>query len=226
MKNKIYFFIFIILIIFSFVFFSNNIKNTFYYAFPPFQNLSWNIGRRFSYLKETVLNSQQLIIENNKLKNRNRDLILENIYLNNLKEENNKLREALGVNLQKEFDLNLVKIFGKDFNQDKVLINKGEKEGIKKGHLLIDEKRVVFGIVDRVYKNFSEISLISQEGKGFNIEVKDKEISAVIRGMGNLNLLMDFIPSDSELEGGDILITSSVGNTFPPGLLIGSGKYF
>ncbi len=214
-KNFLIFLIFILLIL-SFLFFQEKARNAFYFISSPIQGFSWNLGRSASSFRELGFKEEkkELEIENQKLLN---DLV----ELENIKKENQKLREALGIELNKSFNLELVQIFGKDFSQDVILINKGKNNGIEKGFPLINEQKVLFGRVDRVYENFSSVILISNQGNVFDIEIKNKEVFALAKGKGNLGLFIDLIPPEVKINKGDVVTTSAMNNSFPRDLLVG-----
>ncbi len=210
-----------ILIIILLVFFQNNVRDIIYSASSPFKSFFWSTGRGFSHFNQTLFNYEEIMKENLEIKRENLKLLNRTNSLEEIREENRILREALDLELKEEFKLELVSIFSKDFSQDTVLINKGKNDGIKEGLPLINENKVFYGIVEKVYNNFSHVSLISCNNNSFDIKIQNKDIFAVLKGEGNLNLFLDLIPSDKEVEEGDIIITSALEGHFPKNLLIG-----
>ena len=57
----------------------------------------------------------------------------------------------------------------------------------------------------------------------FDAEIPDKEISGLVRGTGK-GLVFELIPKEKQLAVGDLVVTSSLGGIFPPGILVGRVK--
>ena len=156
----------------------------------------------------------------------NQELLSQVVALGNLKKENKTLREALGIELQKDFKLTLSQIIGKDISQDLILIDKGAKDGIAEDMPVITEQRVLIGRISEVYEGFSKVMLISHKGSSFDakIQKEEKDITGVIRGQGSFRILLDLIPSEENLVQEDIVVTSVLGGIFPERLLVGKIK--
>ena len=122
-------------------------------------------------------------------------------------------------------------------DQDIITINKGSDSGIAKGMPVINEQSVLFGKVLKVYKNFSQVMLISNSDSVIDVTVMPSffsgsndsgwqtdnllGINGVVKGSGNLSSYLDLVPVDDNLNVGDKIITSSLEGTFPKGLLVG-----
>jgi len=225
LNSKKAFVIFIgVSVILVFGFFQKPVKNAVYSMSFPVQNFFWNIGQNISNWTTAILRVVEIEKENKELKAENQELLEKTTTLEELEEENRVLRDALEVGLENEFKLEVVKVFGKDFSQDSVLINKGERDGIRKDLPLIDQNKVLFGKVEEVYDNFSRVSLISCQDSAFDVRVVGKEIFGVIKGKGNLDMYLDLIPPEADIKTGDVLITSALAQRFPQFLLVGRIK--
>lgn len=159
-----------------------------------------------------------------KLYLKNQELLSEIINLKNLKKENEALREALKIGLEKEFQLEAVNLISKDISQDVALIDRGEIDGISRGMPVITPQKVLFGTVSEVYKNFSNVTLITNEKSSFDAKIVDKEIYGVAKGKGNLKLSLEFLPKEKIISSGDLIETSVLGGVYPKGLLVGEIK--
>jgi len=195
--------------------FSHSVRNIFYIASSPLQKVLWKVG-------ESSSNFLSPFLVVHRLKNENSNLILQNNQLSDrvallegLEAENQVLRDALNLNLQKNYKLSLVEVISKDTSKDSILINKGSEDGISTGMPVINGQKVLFGKISEVYKNFSRVTLISEKGFVFDIKIKDKDIYGVVRGNGNLGVYLDLIPRDTEITVGDVLLTSSLEGNFP-----------
>ena len=202
--------LFIVLAIFVSNIFKSNVKNFFYLTSSFLQKFFWQAGSN-SY------NNEQLVLDNQRL-------LLQVSVLEDLKKENQTLREALGINLQKDFEMVFSQIISKDISEDFILIDKGLEDNILKDMPVINQERVLFGKVSEVYSNFSRVALITNENSVFDAKTLEKEIYGIVKGKGNLSLYFDLISRDVELKEKDILITTVLGGKFPQNLLIGEVK--
>ena len=142
-------------------------------------------------------------------------------FLKELRKENEKLREALKIGLEKEFQLIEARVISKDFSQDSILINKGLKGGIFEGAVVIISQKLLLGKIGEVYENFSEVILISNEEISFDAKISDKEVYGVVRGEGNSEFYFGLIPKEADVSEGELVITTPLGGIFPGGLLVG-----
>lgn len=210
-----------IFLIFLLNFYQKEVKNFFYKISEPFQKILWQTGKRLSIFFETLAEISSLKKENEELKLKIQDLLAENSSLKELKKENEILREALNIGLEKEFKLSLVQIIGKDISQDFILINKGFENGISQNLPVITQQKILLGKIDEVYKNYSRVMLLTNKESSFDGKVAEKEILGQVLGKGNLRILFDLIPPEKEVLEGDLVETSALGGIFPKGILIG-----
>ena len=197
------------------------VKNFFYLISSPIQKTFWRAGERVSDFFETINEIKNLKKENDELKLKIQTLEAESVALKELKKENELLREALEIGLEKEFKLILTQVTGKDISQDFILIDKGAKNGISENLPVITQQKVLVGKIIQVYKNFSKVQLISDKDISFDAKISGQEIFGLVKGKGNFNLYLDLVPQEEEIKEGDLLVTSALGGVFPSGLLIG-----
>jgi len=201
--------------------FGKEVKNFFYLISSPIQKVFWGTGERISDFFETVAQITDLKRENEELKLKIQELIAEIVYLKELKKENEILREALEIGLEKEFKLALAQVTGKDIFQDFILIDKGAKDGILEGFPVISQQKVLIGKISQVYKNFSKVLLTSNPRSSFDGRISDSQVFGIVKGKGNLRILFDLIPKEKEIKKGDLVVTGALGGVFPQGLLVG-----
>lgn len=219
------FLLFCFLIINSF--FKESLKNFFYSKAEQLQASLWNRGSEESFARKNQEDLDKKLIEENQ------KLLSDLAGLQGVKEENDTLREALGLNLQKDFDLVLGRVISKDILSDSLLINVGLNDGIKKGFPVIlavnlPEKALqggdLLGKVVDVYPNYSRVMLITQKNNKIDVEIPDAKSFALSVGGGGLKAGLEMFPRDKELKEGSLIITSALGGNYPPGLLMGKVK--
>ena len=208
-------------LVLNLTFFGKEVKNFFYLISSPIQNIFWGAGVRASGFFEFIIEMKHLKEENEELKLQIQELLAENEILKDFKKENEMLREALGIELEKEFQLILTRVIGKDIAQDFILINKGAKDNISEGLPVITPQKALIGKVSQVYQNFSKVLLISHSQSSFDGKVTDSELLGMVKGRGNLRIAFELIPREEEIKEGDSVVTSALGGVFPVGLLVG-----
>ena len=220
-RKKILIIVLGILIVLSLNFFQKEVKGFFYSTSSPIQKSFWGARNEVSNFFGAITEMKNLKEENEEMKLKNQELLGEIVSLKELEKENQILREALGIGLEKEFRLTLAEVVGKDIGQDFILINKGSRDGMSEGMPAITQEKVLLGKIAEVYESFSRISLLTNEKSSFDVEVSNGDISGVAKGEGGLKLFLDFIPKDEEIKGGDLVISSSISGIYPKGLLVG-----
>lgn len=204
--------------------FAKTFKNSFYSISSPVQKKIWQTGARTSDFLTGILKIKILERELDLVYLKNRELIGQVAALREFKKENEVLREALNIGLKKEFRLKLTRMVGIDVSQDSLLINKGEKDGISKGMPAITGQKVLLGRIGEVYRDFSEVVLISSKKSSFDAKISEKEIYGMAKGEGSFKLFLDLIPKDKEVSEGDLVVTAALGGIYPEGILIGEIK--
>jgi len=221
---KIILIILVVLFLFFLNFYQKNIKNFFYSISLPIEKFLWQKGKETSNIFETIFEAQKLKVENRDLRFKNQELLQSQILSAELKKENETLRKALGIGLEKEFKLIFSNVIGKDILNDYILINRGSEGGVSKDLVVITEERVLVGKVDEVYKDFSRVILISNPQIFVPAEILDKETNILVKGKGNGHIFADFIPLDLKVSIGDVVFSAFAKKTLPRGLLIGALK--
>lgn len=200
------------------------VKNFFYLISSPIQKTFWAAGDSFSDFLESVFQGEKIKEENENLQLKIQQLVAENTSLQELKKENEILRQALEIGLEKDFELSFAKVIGKDLFQDSFTINKGKEDGLSSGLPVITQQKILVGKIGEVYENFSKVILVSDKESSFDVKIADREISGVAKGKGGLGLILDLLPWETEIKEGEQVITSSLGGVFPGGILVGSIK--
>jgi len=201
--------------------FQGEVKNFFFLMSASFQKFFWQKGNNISDSFDSFIKMKSLKKEVDELKSKNQGLLAEIATLRELKKENKILREALEIGLQKDFKLLSAQVIGKDVPQDFLLIDRGVEDEVSENMPVITQQKVLLGKISEVYKNFSKVMLISNKKSTFDAEIQGKDISGIVKGEGNFKIILDLIPRDEEVSQGDIIISSSLGGIFPPGILVG-----
>lgn len=232
-KKKFVIFVFgLLLVVFLLNVFQKETRSFFYWFSAPIQKVLWGAGDRASDFFGAIIKIRSLKKETDELRQKNQELLSQIAALGELKKENQILRETLGIELQKEFNLILTEIISKDVSQDYILIDKGSDDGILENMSVITQEKVLVGKISEVYNNFSKVILISNKKISFDAKIsasggpaeggQEEDISGLASGQGGYKISFEFIPREKNLIQGDIVITSVLGGVFPKGLLVGT----
>jgi len=201
-KKKIIFIILILLIILSGYFL--NLKNNYQKVRSPIESFLW---------KQSLNKEKSCDFQKSKY-------LYSVTELEKTKKENDILRQALGLELNKEYDLILANINSKNSFEEIITINKGTKDGIEKNMIVLTGERALVGRILNTYEDFSEVMLISDIDSIIDVRVLGKDEIAIVNGDGD-NLIFDFVSKDSNIQKGDIFVTSGISSDFKEGLLVG-----
>jgi rod shape-determining protein MreC len=207
--------------------FSAKIRNGFYSLTLPVQKVFLNAGSNTASAFGSVFNFGNLQKENENLKNENQKLLSQMALLYDSSEQTQAVKDILACSQPEDFNLVLANITGFDSKEDFILIDKGKDDGISENMAVVSQQKVLFGKISKVYKSFSQVMLISNKNSVLDVKIIDGNlvpIYGVIRGKGGLTLYLDLVPTDSEINAGDILTTSALEGIFPKDLLVGKIK--
>ncbi len=147
-----------------------------------------------------------------------------------IKQENQQLKDQLDITAERPENKCLAaSVIGRDPNDvfSGFSIDKGTLEGISVGDPVITNRGLV-GVVTQAYATTSMVScLLSEDVKVAAVCIKRREsgvvTSDIITASSNL-LRLNYLSGDTQLEPGDVIITSGAGGDYPEGILIGEVK--
>lgn len=206
--------------------FSNPIKNFFHSISYSVEKILWKAGGNASVFFASISGGKNLSEENENLKLENQKLLAEIYSLKDLQAQNKIASEFLSIGEPEKLNAVLCGVMGLDSEQDIISVDRGSDDGISEGMPVINQQNVLFGKVSKVFKNFSNVTLISNKNNVLDVKIQqdDSEKPAVlgaVKGNGGLGIYLDLVPVDEELKSGDILITSALEDKFPKNLLVG-----
>ncbi len=142
-----------------------------------------------------------------------------------LTQENEQLRKILSFERREKTTSTLAYVIGKEINVvDQVLIiDKGEKEGIRVGQPVVAGDGVLVGVINHTTPNTAMFRLISDNQSRIASTVLSRDHSiGVVEGGYGISLRMTLIPRDEIILVGDEVVSSGLEQNIPRGLMIGS----
>jgi len=136
-----------------------------------------------------------------------------------LEEENARLRRMLGSAAQvadKVLAAELVEVSSEPFTR-KIVVAKGSRDGVYVGQSVIDAHGIM-GQVTQVASQVSRVTLITDAGHAIPVLDNRSGLRMLVFGTGDPDTLkVPYLTSASDIKEGDLLVSSGMGGTFPPG---------
>jgi len=136
--------------------------------------------------------------------------------------ENRHLRQLLGLRERVPRTAIIAEIVyaPRDPFTRRVAVDKGSQHGVKAGQAVVDHIGVV-GQVTRVFPWLSEVTLVTDKEQAVPIQVLRSGLRGVTFGIGyDGTLELRFMPVNADIQNGDMLVTSGIDGTYPPGLTV------
>ncbi len=101
-----------------------------------------------------------------------------------------------------------------------IIIDKGSNQGLRRGMPVVTDQGLV-GRVDAVIGSAARVQLITDPTSAVNVRLDKADREAVLTGTLAGDLTLDLVPQDILLQLGDVVLTSGLGGSYPPDLIIG-----
>ncbi len=186
----------------------------------PLQRIALAPVDLFNATAEYFTSLVSLKQENDKLKTRQLETANDLLTLESLRAENEQLRRLLDAQQQLPRKSTFAEVLyaGRDPFSRRVVIDKGTTQGIEAGQAVIDDIGVV-GQVTRVYPLLAEVTLVTDPQLSVPVEVVRNGLRAVVfGGADGGSMELRFMPINSDVQTGDVLVTSGIDGTYPSGL--------
>ena len=133
--------------------------------------------------------------------------------------ENERLRKLLDVRERQKVNGQVAQIVyaARDPFSRRVIVDKGLQDQISAGQPVVDDAGIV-GQVTRVFPFVSEITLITDKDQAVPVQILRTGQRSVVFGLGNGQLELRYLPATTDVQNGDILVTSGLDGIFPRGL--------
>lgn len=197
----------------------NQMRTTMLAAAYPIQWLVDSPFRVFGWITGNFSDRARLRTENARLTTELRDANIQLQRLAALSEENRRLRalrEASGGVAERNLIAEIMRV-DLDPLRHRVLLNKGNRDGIYKGQAVLDAQGI-FGQITQVGAYSSQAVLITDTSHAIPVRVNRNGLRTIAEGTGNLNKLnLPFLTGEADIKVGDLLVSSGLGGIFPPG---------
>ena len=182
-----------------------------YLADLPFTASRW--------VSETTSSRETLFEQNRELREQNLRLRAELQKYESLQAENMRLRDLVDSSFKIGDRVLVAELSSVDLDpyKQQVIINKGSASGTFEGQPVLDA-HAVMGQVISVTPFTSTVLLITDTSHALPVQVLRNGLRTIALGTGRVDeLKLPYLPTNSDIVEGDLLVTSGLGGKFPPG---------
>ncbi len=101
-----------------------------------------------------------------------------------------------------------------------VIINRGSDEGIRHGMPVVTAQGLV-GRIIAVTADAARVQLITDPASAVNVRIEPSAPQAMLVGSLTSELSVDMIPQSSNVQVGELVLTSGLGGNYPSNILVG-----
>ena len=196
----------------------------------PMENGLRDVAAPISDFFREIFNRGDLVRENERLREELERLQAETAATEDAQRRLQELEEALGVKESRPDDVFVVAdVIAQDPSGFKraLAIDRGSKDGLDEGMVVLSKSGSLVGVVSLVYEEFAWLRLISDPNNAVNIAVltggqEGSEARGVAVGDLRSRLSLEMLPTAAQIQEGDLVITSGLGGNYPRSLLLGS----
>ncbi len=188
----------------------------------PFQKASTFIINTIHGIFQEYLFLIHLQRENVVLKQRIAELQRENYQMKEMVLANERLQKLLQFREKISSTVIAAEVIGRDPSSwfKSVTINKGEKDGVRKGMAVISAKGVI-GQILKTGPYHSVVLLITDYNSGIDSIVQRTRAKAIVEGKGENRCQLKYLLRAEDVVVGDMVVTSGLSGNFPKGLMVG-----
>ncbi|MDO8990456.1 MAG: rod shape-determining protein MreC [Sideroxyarcus sp.] len=186
----------------------------------PFQRLTALPGEVVGSISVYFETQSRLQEENAQLRQQHDADAAQLAQLAAIQSENTQLRILQELKERVDYPMQTAEIVyvERDIFKRKLIINKGSQANVVAGQVVVDDFGVV-GQVTRVYPWLSEVTLVTDKDHAVPIQFLRNGLRAVVFGSGDIGeMALRYMSVSSDIEVGDVLVTSGIDGTYPPNL--------
>jgi rod shape-determining protein MreC len=184
-------------------------------------NLPVKLGRNVA---EALVARTTLMEENFSLREQQHLLNSRLQRYNILEEENMRLRKLLGSTINFRERVLIAELMAVELEPFRHLIeiNKGKRDGVYEGQPVVDASGII-GQVFHIGQFSSKVLLITDPDHAIPVQINRNGLRTIAVGTGQSNaLLLEHLPTNADIQVGDLIVSSGLGQRFPRGYSVGT----
>lgn len=157
------------------------------------------------------------------LRSENEELTAKVAELSEAQNTAERLEELLGLQSTYNLQSTAARIIGfsSDAWSQTVTIDKGSSSGLDINMPVCNAGGVIGQIIE-VSATTSTVRLATDENSGISAMVQETRAQGMLQGQPDGTLRLEYVSVDSDVQEGDIIITSGIGGVYPKGLPLGT----
>lgn len=163
--------------------------------------------------------------ERDRLREENKELQNRLLELEKMRRENEELRKMIAYQESNpEMDLMVVDVIGAnpDIWEQTIQIGAGTNRGLQKYMAILSEDGSLIGRIVLCTSEVSVVQLITDDKSSVGAMLQDNAEMGIVKGEGRGGVRLELLNQNAEVETGDVVVTSGLGGTCPPGIRIGT----
>jgi rod shape-determining protein MreC len=188
----------------------------------PFQKASTFVIKSIRGVFQGYIFLVHLQKENGMLKQRIAEIQKENYQMKEMVLANERLQKLLQFREKNSPAMVAAEVIGQDPSSwfKSVTVDKGEKDGVRKGMAVISSEGVI-GQILKTAPHYSTVLLITDYSSAIDSIIQRTRAKAIVEGRGENRCLLKYLLRTEEVNVGDIVVTSGLSGNFPKGLMVG-----
>ena len=160
--------------------------------------------------------------ENIQLKRKLDSLRVENYRYRESIKTNKRLHKLLQFKKTIHWPVLVAQVIGRDPTGrfQSIIINEGEKSGLKINMPVVNARGVVGRLVS-VSQNYAKVLLLIDQNSAVDCIIQRSRDKGIVKGLSSKICKLHYVVKTSDVVAGDIVVTSGFGRVFPKGVPIG-----
>jgi len=185
----------------------------------PLQYIATTPKQLMNWASENLVTRNELIKKNQEYKINELRFHEQLMQLDNLKQENERLRLLLASPLKVDIKKMVAEVLSVDSDPytHQVVINRGANDGVYEGQPVLDDQGII-GQIQHVGTISSRVILITDVTHAVPVRIRRNGIRVTATGTGQIDrLIHNFVPHSVDIRKNDMLVTSGLGGKYPEG---------
>ena len=199
-------------------------------ASAPIQYGTTQLAQGVSSLLQEYVYLVDVKRDNDRLRAENARLLEDNNRLLAAATENRRLRRLLQLRDELRGNLLSAQVIGKEvspyFRVTRVVLDRGERDHVRPGMPVITADGLV-GQIRRTYSRYADVLLTADKTSAIDVVVQRNGARGMLKGTGaeeNYVCQLEQLSRDDDVQPGDVVVTSGLGQRFPASILVGEVK--
>jgi rod shape-determining protein MreC len=196
----------------------------------PIQYGTTQLAQGISALLQEYVYLVDVKRDNDRLRAENVRLHEDNYRLSGAATENRRLRRLLQLRDELRGNLLSAQVIGKEvspfFRVTRVVLDRGERDHVRPGMPVLTADGLV-GQIRRAYSRYADVLLTADKTSAIDVVVQRNGARGMLKGTGaedSYVCQLEQLSRDDDVQPGDVLVTSGLGQRFPASILVGHIK--